>query len=167
LAQKLRGLEFHEMAAPNLSALAWLWYFAADATCVGGYLISLRLEPSAWRWLSSWWLGSLALPALIVPQQPQRQRGGPHQQQQQRLPGPVLSCVVLACVVVPPTRLSSPALRFVYGMAGAFRAMRLRTLLLQHERAGAVLSAATLWGCVAKIALSVLQPVRSAELCSL
>ena len=136
------------MAAPNLSALAWLWYFAADATCVGGYLISLRLEPSAWRWLSSWWLGSLALPALIVPQQPQRQRGGPHQQQQQRLPGPVLSCVVLACVVVPPTRLSSPALRFAYGMAGAFRAMRLRTLLLQHERAGAVLSAATLWGCV-------------------
>lgn len=138
------------------SALAWLWYIAADATCVGGYLLSLRLEPSSWLMLSGWWACSLALPALPLPA---------------LLPRSALASLVALCVAVPPLLLQDPALRFIYGMAAAFRALRLLTLLQsrggklqwarvsltvsdlpqtrhqpQQQQSQGVLRAAVLWG---------------------
>lgn len=194
------------------TAAGWLCYFAADLTCVGGYLCSLRLQPTAWRWFTGWWLGSLLLPALIAPvraraatlymceeailslggrvgsshheieqwiltkygkrptpralsnalcnsaflkrkgrfklarehQEPARSQGW------RQLHGLALSVLVAACVIVLPLRLANAPLRFVYGMAGAFRAMRLHSLLLDPESMNvsnsSVLSAAVLWG---------------------
>lgn len=192
----------------RLSTLGWFWYFAADATCVGGYLCSLRFEPTACRWFTGWWLGSLALPALIIPargrsiaahmcqkailqlnqpvgsscqeirdyirckygKDPSRKAianalskdiflkyegrfklAREHQapardSQSHQLLGSAVSVFVTICVAVLPLGLDNAPLRFVYGMAGAFRAMRLRTLLLEPESISGVLSAATLWG---------------------
>eukprot|EP01043_Picozoa_sp_COSAG02_P028461 COSAG02_NODE_1725_length_11184_cov_171.211728_6_plen_190_part_00 len=187
-------------------------YFAADLTCVGGYLCSLRLQPTAWRWFTGWWLGSLLLPAFIAPFRARaatlymceeailssgnRIGSSSHEIKQwilakygkeptsralsaalcrrtflkrkgrfklardyqepasseewRRFHGLALSVLVTTCAIVLPLRLANAQLRFVYGMAGAFRAMRLHSLLLDPESMdvsnSSVLSAAVLWG---------------------
>jgi hypothetical protein len=100
---------------PSLEPLTprgWLWYFAADATCVGGYGLTVFLEPSAWRRAGLWWLSTLLLPVLAP-----------------TLPRALLLGATVAGVAGTPLLLQTPALRFIYGMAGLFRALRLLVLL--------------------------------------
>ena len=133
--------------AEALGPWGWAWYFAADATCVGGYAATVALEPACWRRAAVWWVGSLLLPAAAP-----------------LLPTVLLGVAAAAGVAAVPLLLRSRALRFVYGMAGLFRAMRLLTLLRDRVAMGtaepgagsssgrrsrmrrAVLRAAILWG---------------------